>query len=212
MDNELALALAKFQATHVLGIDESGTGAWAGSFYLGAVLGPLGWNLKGVRDSKKTNQKQRLKLVELIDDDVSILHAEVPATVADIEEHGHTGAYARAFRQVIERVCEYKTVPKKNIVVVMDGSRSVRLARILKSLGFLNNLFLVRADAKVPHVSAASIFAKFNRDYEMNLLDRKFPQYYFPQHAGYGTLLHRTKIKELGLIPNVHRPLTRNRK
>lgn len=206
LTDELALELAKFKATHLLGIDESGTGARAGSFYLGAVLGPLGWDKKGVRDSKKTKAPQRLKLIELMDDDVSIFHAEAPATVQDIVKYGHAGAYRRAFRAAVSQVIAHTNISKKNIVVVMDGSSNQALADILKSLGLLNILFVVKADAKVPHVSAASIFAKFNRDCEMNLLDKKYPQYGFVEHAGYGTVLHRQRIAEYGLIPNVHRP------
>ncbi len=194
MHDELKRELAKFKATHILGIDESGTGACAGSFYLGAVLGPKDWNMKGVRDSKKTKAPQRLKLIELMDSDVSIFHAEAPATVPEIAKYGHASAYRRAFMLSVNKAVAYTDVYKKNIVAIVDGSPNHALANILKASGFLNILFMVKADAKVPHVSAASIFAK------------KFPEYYFSQHAGYATLLHRQKIAEHGLIPNVHRP------
>lgn len=206
MDKALATELAKYGATHVLGIDESGTGAWAGSFYVASFLGPLGWNLKGVRDSKKTKAKERLKLVELISDDVDVAGGIGAATVELITKFGHTGAYLRAFREAVTEAANFMIVDKKKIVVVMDGLYQKQLAAVLKQMGFLNILFIVKADDKVPHVSAASIFAKFNRDCEMNLLDKKFPGYGFVQHAGYGTLLHRQRIAERGLIPNVHRP------
>lgn len=211
MTPELAAQIAKRNATHILGIDESGTGAWAGPFYLAGVFAPVGWNMQGVRDSKKTTKAHRQKIALAIDDDVSIIHIEEPATVPQLEKYGHKVAYRMAFETVVERVSRYTAVSKKNILVVMDGSRNKNLQSIMNHLGFLNTMFLEKADVHVPHVSAASIFAKFNRDCEMNLLDKKFPKYYFNQHQGYGTILHRAKIAELGWLPGVHRPLNLNK-
>jgi ribonuclease HII len=58
---------------------------------------------------------------------------------------------------------------------------------------------LVKADASVPAVSAASIIAKVARDNWMaGVADAKFPDYGFAKHVGYGTALHRAKLKELG--------------
>lgn len=207
MTPELHAQINKRNATHILGIDESGTGAWAGSFYLSGVLAPTSWTMEGVRDSKKTTKEHRQKIALAIDDNTEILHFEMPATVPQIEEYGHKVAYRNAFEGVVQRVSTYTNIPKKNILIVMDGSYNKNLHTIMNRLGFLNTMFLVKADVHVPHVSAASIFAKFNRDCEMNLLDNNFVGYYFKDHAGYGTVLHRAKIEELGRIPGVHRPL-----
>jgi ribonuclease HII len=76
----------------------------------------------------------------------------------------------------------------------------------IKPLGCLNILFVTKADEFVPHVGAASILAKFNRDIEMNLLDKKFPGYYFNKNAGYGTAEHIEALATLGPVPHVHRP------
>lgn len=207
MNKQFHEKLARLGATHILGIDESGTGAWAGSFFLGAVFGPKNWKMDGVRDSKKTKAPEREQLVIKMDADLDIFHGTGIATVDDITKYMHSGAYGRAFLEAVTWATAYTTVPKKNIAVVMDGSRNRYLQSILNSLGFFNIVFEVKADVDVPHVSAASIFAKYNRDLEMNLLDKKFPKYYFTNSAGYGTKEHRAAIAQFGRIPGVHRIL-----
>lgn len=195
----------------IIGVDESGTGAWAGPFYLAAVVGPRGWALDGVRDSKKTTAAQRLKLVERIEAcTVEVVHTEAPAFPDDIEKYGHAGAYLRAFEEVLREALRLLPVPRQRSLVVVDGTSSVNLRRILEQLQ-VPFLFLKKADQKVQHVSAASIFAKFNRDVEMNLLDKAHPEYKFGSNAGYGTPEHIAAIRQHGLVPHVHRPLARTR-
>lgn len=212
MERELERRISKLGVTHILGVDESGTGAIAGPFYLSGVLGPKEWRKEGVRDSKKTSAEHRKKMIALIEDDIEILHAEVGAFPGAIAKLTHWGAYVRAFKECLRMVASLSSTKKSDIVVIMDGAWKSDLQEAANSLGFFNILFEVKGDRTVPHIGAASIFAKFNRDVEMNLLDKKFPKYYFKDHAGYPTIAHRSSIAEHGFIPGVHRILNPKKK
>jgi ribonuclease HII len=63
---------------------------------------------------------------------------------------------------------------------------------------------MVKADAKVPEVSAASILAKVTRDREMLLFAKKYPMYGFEKHKGYGTKAHVAAMREYGRC-EIHR-------
>ena len=190
---------------YILGVDESGTGAWAGPFYVSAVLAPDGWSCAGVRDSKKTTAAERLRLVELIDD--AVVHASMESSAKDINEQGHSNMYFKALTAAVTQVLRWCPATNSGVKVVIDGSASRVLAGWLTSQN-LDFIFMPKADQTIQAVSAASILAKFNRDVEMNLLDKKFPQYKFSQTAGYGTAEHIAAIKKFGRIQNVHRNIT----
>lgn len=196
------------KVTHIVGVDESGTGAFAGSFFSSAVLTSRYWSMDGVKDSKLTVAHERDVLVELIDEAV-LCHAETPGTVHDIKAYGQAAAWVNSIVQSVEAVLRLlpKHVTREQLVLLIDGNGSSSLRESLRHLGILT-MFVKKADTFIPAVSAASIFAKFHRDIEMNLLDKKFPQYNFKQHAGYGTKEHREAIKKFGRIPHVHRPCT----
>lgn len=191
---------------YILGVDESGTGAWAGPFYVSAVLAPMGWSCAGVRDSKKTTAAERARLVELID--AGVVHASIEASAKDINEKGHSSMYFKALTSAVVQVLRWCPVPKKNVRVVVDGSPSRALTAWFTGQGLDFN-FMPKADQTVQAVSAASILAKFNRDVEMNLLDKKYGKYKFSHNAGYGTAEHIAAIELYGRIPNVHRNITR---
>lgn len=183
---------------YILGVDESGTGAWAGPFYVSAVLAPMGWSCAGVRDSKKTTAAERVRLVELID--AGVVHSSMEASAKDINEKGHSNMYFKALTSAVVQVLRWCPVPKKNVRVVIDGSSSRVLVAWLTSQGLDFN-FMPRADQTVQAVSAASILAKFNRDVEMSLLDKKHPEYAWAKNAGYGTVEHALALKTYGATP-----------
>ena len=62
----------------------------------------------------------------------------------------------------------------------------------------------VKGDALSPSIAAASILAKVSRDRFMLELDKKYPQYKFSQHKGYGTKLHYEMLTEYG-VSDCHR-------
>jgi len=78
----------------------------------------------------------------------------------------------------------------------VDGNRAPRLTCRVQTI--------VKGDALVPAISAASILAKTARDQELIRLHALYPQYAFDQHKGYGTALHLARLKQYGPSP-VHR-------
>ena len=72
------------------------------------------------------------------------------------------------------------------------------------TFGVANLQTLVKADATIAEVSAASILAKVTHDRDILELDKEYPQYGFAKHKGYGTALHVEMIKQYGYTP-VHR-------
>jgi ribonuclease HII len=185
----------------ILGIDESGTGSWAGSFFIVGVLARASDLAKvpGIRDSKKTSRQQRHDTVLAMERE-GILHFDAEATPYRIQQYGQSEVYALRFSSVVQDALPYLQGAR----VVVDGSPSHRLQKILQSAG-LSYSFLPKADVTVPQVSAASIFAKFFRDVEMEELDIIFPQYKFLENAGYGTPAHIQAIRQYGVRPCVHR-------
>lgn len=196
--------------THVMGIDESGTGAWAGSFYIAAVMVPRAWKGDGMRDSKATNKTQRISAFEKLEADVLVSMYAEGASPDEINEHGHGRAYTRAFDRLLKHFAAQKQVHPHNVAVVVDGVRKSSLHELLNAYGFFNSFFAPKADDFFPAVSAASIVAKFYRDIEMNLLDKKFPGYNFDLNAGYGTPEHIEALINLCPIPHVHRRQVRH--
>ena len=63
---------------------------------------------------------------------------------------------------------------------------------------------IIDGDAKVFVIAAASIIAKVSRDFLMGEFDKKYPEYEFSRHKGYGTKIHLEKLKEFGPSP-IHR-------
>ena len=91
--------------------------------------------------------------------------------------------------------CLNKILPKhnpKNILILIDGNRI--LDKNLK----ISQKAIVKGDDKIFSVALASIIAKVTRDKKMRKLSLQYPKYYFHQHKGYGTKLHRKLIKKYG--------------
>jgi ribonuclease HII len=78
----------------------------------------------------------------------------------------------------------------------VDGNQSPRLNCRVQTI--------VKGDALIPAISAASILAKTARDHDLQRLHQLYPQYAFDQHKGYGTALHMARLKQYGPSP-VHR-------
>ncbi len=171
-----------------VGIDEVGRGCWAGPLVAGAVV--LGSPLAGIKDSKQLTKIQREKLAAVIQSQSQAIGLGwVEST--EVDELGLTAAVGLAMRRALEQI----TIAYDEIII--DGNYNF----------FPENpkaRAVVKADASVAAVSAASIVAKVARDAYMADIATTYPEYGFEQHVGYGTALHLEKLKLHG-VTKLHR-------
>lgn len=175
----------------IVGTDEVGYGAIAGSLYVAGVAVSPSWRLEGVRDSKKMSYGARGALFPKLIEEVRGQWSVATATVEEVNKEGVWRALVRCHRSVILDLTSRFQVS----TVVVDGSLDLGIAGVTST---------PKADDSVPAVSAASIIAKVLRDEEMQFWDTVFPDYGFARHKGYGTQFHIEKIKKFGLCP-LHR-------
>jgi ribonuclease HII len=194
----------------VLGIDEVGYGALAGPLVIGAVLAPADWEHASLRDSKAFSgsdgkaERARAKVLNelaLSDnrEDPSVLYFLHRTTWDSVDRLGVYAARLKAFGEVASEALKL-TPPGETLVVIDGDTRSTRDGRGPQ----VEHACIPKADALVPHVSAASIVAKVARDTEMRGFDRVYPEYNFGKHKGYGSPEHQEAIRAHGLCP-IHR-------
>lgn len=190
----------KHRATrYIIGIDEAGRGPLAGPVVVAGIRSKTKYQKsrfwKGIRDSKKLTAKKREEWFGLLTTHPEIEWAAAsiwPKTIDRIN-------IARAANLGARRVC----------VKLILGGGKLGLARILLDGGLklpprIPHEVIIKGDEKVPVISAASIIAKVVRDRTMLRLHRKYPQYRFDAHKGYGTKVHRVLLAEFG-FSEVHR-------
>ncbi len=159
------------------GIDEAGRGCLAGPLVVAGVI--LKKPVEGLDDSKKLTEKKRELLFDKIVDS-----AEYEIVFTDnqkIDQIGLSLAIANSIEQIIQKLNPNHTI--------MDGNTN---------FGILGVQAVIKADTKVPEVSAASILAKVSRDRYMVKIDSQYPEYGFKQHKGYGTKVHTQAMKKFG--------------
>jgi ribonuclease HII len=170
----------------VAGVDEAGRGPLAGPVVAAAVILDDRNPIKGLADSKKLSAKQREKLYDEIRAK-ALCCSVAQASVEEIDQINILQATLLAMRRAVEGL---RLKPAK---VLVDGNR-------LPVLGVLAEA-IVKGDATVPAISAASILAKVTRDRWCAELDAQFPQYGFAGHKGYGTAKHLAALKIHGACP-----------
>ena len=176
---------------NVCGVDEAGRGPLAGPVCAAAVILPENCNIEGINDSKKLSEKKRDDLFEkIIKEAVSFSIAF--GTVEEIETVNILGATFLAMQRAVEGLSV------KADFVIVDGNK------VPPSLT-VEAMPLIKGDAKSMSVAAASILAKVTRDRLLLEYDKKYPQYLFSAHKGYGTKAHIEAIRKYG-PSEVHRP------
>ncbi len=175
---------------YLVGLDEVGRGCIAGSVIAAAVilLPDLEWQGE-LTDSKKLTPTKRTRLATLICEQ-SVAWAIGRAEATEIDRINILQASLLAMTRAV------RALPVKPDRAVVDGNRYPALDCPGEAI--------IRGDALIPVISAASILAKVVRDQEMDVLDSLFPGYGFSRHKGYPTELHRQSLKTLGASP-VHR-------
>ena len=173
---------------HVAGVDEAGRGPLAGPVVAAAVILRPEKSVAGLADSKKLSAERREQLAIAIRAD-ALAWSVAWADAAEIDALNILGATMLAMRRAILGLT---IVPA---AVQVDGNRLPRL-RIgeHEPVGEA----IVGGDDKVPSISAASILAKTVRDRIMLDMDRLYPDYGFARHKGYGTAIHRERLRQHG--------------
>ena len=172
------------------GVDEAGRGPLAGPVVAAAViLDPLN-PIAGLADSKKLTALRREKLYDEIQAK-ALCCSIAMATVEEIDRLNILQATLLAMKRAVEGL---RLKPHK---VLVDGNQLPTLMILAEAI--------VKGDALVPAISAASILAKVFRDRWCGEYDLKFPQYGFAGHKGYGTAAHLAALREHGACPQHRR-------
>ncbi|HZJ41735.1 MAG TPA: ribonuclease HII [Patescibacteria group bacterium] len=179
----------------IAGLDEAGRGPLAGPVVAACVI--IGPNfkldsdeLKLVTDSKKLSAKKREMLFKVIRE--KALAVEIGVVENDvIDKINILQASFLAMRHAIKKI---KVQPD---YLLVDGKFKIPKIDTPQSA-------IIQGDANVWLIAAASIIAKVSRDWLMENIDKKYPQYGFSKHKGYGTKEHILNIEKYGGTP-IHR-------
>jgi len=174
----------------IAGVDEVGRGPLVGDVVTAAVILDPENPVAGLMDSKKLSEKKRQVLSEEIKEK-AIAWCIARATPEEIDTLNILHATMLAMQRA---VLGLSVVPD---FVLVDGNRSPSFHH---DQGQISAQSVVKGDARVAEISAASIIAKVARDDEMVALDKIYPQYGFARHKGYPTKAHLEKIIEHGVL------------
>ena len=190
----------------IVGIDEAGRGPLAGPVCVGAVGMMMNvrpatsdlprwtrWTselLKGVKDSKKLSAKKREEWFKILQESPEFECHHVFVSHEAIDKFGIRKAVIFGVEKVLEKFS------RKPDLVLMDGS--------LFAPKEYKQETIIKGDEKVPLISAGSIIAKVSRDRVMMNMRKKYPEYCFNEHKGYGTKKHFEKIIKHGFC-EIHR-------
>ena len=174
----------------ICGVDEAGRGPLCGPVVAAAVILPKNEIIDGVNDSKKLTEKKREILFDVINERALAVGIGI-SDVDVIERVNILNATKIAMKQAIENL---NLEPE---YVLIDGNQGIDIAVPFETV--------VSGDARSESIAAASIIAKVTRDRMLREYDKKYPEYGFAKHKGYGTKAHIEAIKKYGLTP-IHRP------
>ncbi|WP_199155516.1 MULTISPECIES: ribonuclease HII [Chromobacterium] len=169
------------------GVDEAGRGPLAGAVFAAAVILDPAKPIDGLADSKVLSEARRDALAELIKRD-ALAWCIASASVDEIDKLNILQATMLAMTRAVEGLSVRPALAQ------IDGNR------VPKQLPVPGEA-IVKGDAKVAAISAASILAKTARDAELVALDVLHPQYGFARHKGYPTAEHLAAIESHGILP-----------
>lgn len=178
----------------VCGADEAGAGPLAGPVHAAAVILPFGLDIPGLNDSKQVSEKKREALFPVIQEK-AVAWAISSVSAQEIDQTDILTARIRAMEQAIRQL-----TPPADFALI-DGNRDHGKGAAIT----LAHACIVKGDSLSASIAAASILAKVSRDRVMVELDRRYPQYGFAKHKGYGTKDHRGAIIQYGLCPEHRR-------
>ena len=180
---------SRYHGTLLAGVDEVGRGPLAGDVVTAAVILDPQKKIEGLNDSKKLSEKKRNSLFEEIKEK-ALAYSIARCSVAEIDEINILQASLLAMKRAVEGL----SIQPEHVLV--DGNHIPNWTYSAEAV--------VKGDARVECIAAASILAKVTRDREMVAFDAIYPGFGFAKHKGYPTQLHRDALKKLG-ITAIHR-------
>ena len=174
----------------IVGVDEAGRGPLAGPVVAAACILSRTYINKEINDSKQLSSKKREELFEIIKKD-AIAYGVGIVSAEEIDTLNIYEATKKAMKEAIN-----------NLKVKFD----LILTDAMPLKGFdVEVVPIIKGDAKALPIAAESIIAKVTRDHMMEELGKKYPEYGFEVHKGYGTAKHMEALKKYGPIKGVHR-------
>lgn len=173
----------------ICGVDEAGRGPLAGPVYAAAVILPSDCVIEGLNDSKKLTEKKREALFDEIKEK-ALAYGIASADEKEIDEINILNATFLAMKRAIA------SLSVRPDLALIDGNQ--------KPHTDIEEVTVIKGDAKSMSIAAASMLAKVSRDRFMLEMAEKYPQYEFARHKGYGTKLHYEKIAQYGVC-DIHR-------
>lgn len=174
---------------HIAGLDEAGKGSWAGPIVAAAVILPVDFDPKIINDSKQLTERQRQRMFLHITKR-SISWAVGIVSAQEIDQKGISAANKKALLSALKKLHVRPQAILVDAVKIKVGKKPVKA--------------IIRGDAKVLSIAAASIVAKVVRDALMVGQHRLYPNYAFDVHKGYGTAKHQAALKKHG-VSAIHR-------
>lgn len=173
----------------ICGVDEAGRGPLAGPVYAAAVILSPDCVIEGLNDSKKLTEKKREALFDEIKEK-ALAYGIASADEKEIDEINILNATFLAMKRAIA------SLSVRPDLALIDGNQ--------KPHTDIEEVTIIKGDAKSMSIAAASVLAKVSRDRFMLEMAEKYPQYEFARHKGYGTKLHYEKIAQYGVC-DIHR-------
>ena len=183
-----ASALLSGSRTMVAGCDEAGRGCLAGPVFAAAVILPQGFDHPLLGDSKQLTAAQREELRPIIEQQ-ALAWAVTPVSPQEIDSINILNASIEGMRRSLDKL---DLVPD---IVLIDGNR-------FSSWKETPAHTVVKGDAKVKAIAAASILAKTHRDEYMRALAKDYPEYGWDRNMAYPTEEHREAIRRYGTTPH----------
>lgn len=171
------------QYTYICGVDEAGRGPLAGPVVAGAVILPKDCEILYINDSKQLSAKKREALYDTIMAKADAVGVGIIPS-GRIDEINILQAAYEAMREAINNL---GIIPD---ILLNDAVTIPKIA--------IQQVPIIKGDAKSISIGAASIIAKVTRDRMMAEYDSQYPGYGFALHKGYGTKAHIEALKKLG--------------
>ena len=191
---------------YIVGIDEVGRGPLAGPIAFCAFKIPADFKAKGfgikIRDSKLLTPSKRLEIFCLLEDLKKKKLADYAVCLESAKRIDHINI-AEAGKSCIKRALEKIKAKPSECMILLDGG-------IKAPKKFKNQKTIIGGDRKERAIAFASIIAKDKTDELMCKLAKKYPEYGFEIHKGYGTKKHRELIQKHGLCAEHSKSFCKN--